>query len=176
MGDPLMQHLIHATRAAVKDRNWYAALALALALPDICGRLQSPKNGVGARYGAWWERYVMPKYMSSKPGTDDMVPWLSGADAYAIRCAFLHEGSDDITAQRAREALDRIHFMEPPRGFRIHMNGGATTTLQVQVDIFCEDVCVGADQWWADHAASQAVKVQMPALLRIYGISGGVLA
>ena len=117
----------------------------------------------------------MPKYMGPNAGTDDMVPWLSGPDAYALRCAFLHEGSDDITAQRAREALSRVHFVEPPRGFRVHMNGGATTTLQVQVDIFCEDVCVGAEQWWADHAASPSVKGQIPGLLRIYGISGGAL-
>jgi hypothetical protein len=169
-----MQHLIHATRAAVKDRNWYAALALALALPDICGRLQTPKSGVGARYRAWWERYAMPRYMGPKVGTDDMVPWLSGADAYALRCAFLHEGSDDITGQRAREALARVRFVEPPRGFRVHMNGGATT-LQVQVDIFCEDVCVGAEQWWVDHAANPAVKAQIPGLLRIYDVSGRVL-
>lgn len=170
-----MQHLIHAIRAAVKDRNWYAALVLALALPDICGRLQSPGSRPGVRYAAWWERYAMPKYMGSKPGADDLVPYLSGADAYALRCAFLHEGSDDITAQHARETLKRVHFVEPPPRWTVHMNGGTTTTLQVQVDIFCEDVCVGAEQWWADHGVSPTVKAQIPGLLRVYDISGGVL-
>lgn len=169
-----MQHLTHATRAAVSGQNWYAALALALALPDICGKLQSPRSKVGTRYKAWWENYAMSKYMGrSLVKSDEMVPWLSGSDAYALRCAFLHEGVDDISTQTAREVLRRIHFVLPPPHWKVHMNGFATGELQIQVDIFCEDVCVGADQWWTDHSKDIEVLSQLPGLLRVYDVCGG---
>ena len=170
-----MEHLVNATRTAIAGRNWYAALALSLALPDICGRIQNPKSSVGDRYTAWWERYVMSKYMDHNPGTNDLVPLLSGADAYALRCAFLHEGSDDITTQKAREVLDRVHFIEPPRGWRVHMNGRGTGTLQVQVDIFCEDICAGANQWRLDHATNPSLGAQFLGLLRIYDVTNRVI-
>jgi hypothetical protein len=35
-----MRHLIERVRASVKEKNWYAALATALMLPDVCRNLQ----------------------------------------------------------------------------------------------------------------------------------------
>ena len=45
----ILAPFIDAVRDALAQKNWYAALALALTLPDICGDLQKPKRGVGAR-------------------------------------------------------------------------------------------------------------------------------
>ena len=39
-----MQRFIDATKAAVATGNWYAAIALALTMPDICGRLKRPQK------------------------------------------------------------------------------------------------------------------------------------
>ena len=61
--------------------------------------------------------------------------FLSGADCYALRCAFLHEGRDEITDQRAGEVLDAFAFVVPPAGSAIHSNQN-NQTLQLQVDIF----------------------------------------
>ena len=73
-------------------------------------------------------------------------PFLTGNDCYALRCAFLHEGRDDISRQKAKEALERFLFVVPPHGWEIHcnmINGG----LQLQVDIFCRDVERGVTEW-----------------------------
>jgi hypothetical protein len=73
--------------------------------------------------------------------------FLHGEDTYALRCAVLHEGVDDIDNQRAREALGSFLFVEPPAGrSSIHCNQ-SNGVLQLQVDIFCGDICDGVDKW-----------------------------
>ena len=37
-----MRHLLTAINASIAQQNWYAALNLTLALPDICGWLEDP--------------------------------------------------------------------------------------------------------------------------------------
>jgi hypothetical protein len=40
----IVNQFVNAVRSAVASGNWYAALMLALTMPDICGRLESPEN------------------------------------------------------------------------------------------------------------------------------------
>ena len=162
-----MQHLIEAVRKGLRDRNWYASLGLALALPDICGFLESPTNGSQRRYVAWCTRYLEPKY------TDEIGPdqrkhvFLSAEDIYALRCAFLHEGADEIARQRARKALDSFLFIAPPPGGgSIHCNQ-VNSKLQLQVDLFCEDICESVEEWKAAVAGDGEIKKRMDELLMI---------
>jgi hypothetical protein len=34
-----MQHLVDSVRKDLQNENWYAALFMALTLPDICGKI-----------------------------------------------------------------------------------------------------------------------------------------
>ena len=105
-----MNNLTHALESAIEQKNWYAAVMLALTLPDICGKIEYPEDHSGARYKKWCEKYLEPKY-THQVGPAQMEKihtFLSGSDCYALRCALLHEGSDDITEQGARESLCRI--------------------------------------------------------------------
>jgi hypothetical protein len=72
--------------------------------------------------------------------------FLHAEDAYALRCAFLHEGRSDIEEQRARKALSNFRFVAAPAGTIIHCNL-SNDVLQLQVDIFCEDICRAASEW-----------------------------
>jgi hypothetical protein len=58
-----MQDLIQQIRAANAAGLYYVALFSALALPDICGSLES-QDGVatGARYSDWFNQHVAPRY------------------------------------------------------------------------------------------------------------------
>jgi hypothetical protein len=77
----------------------HSALALALALPDICGSIEYPtERNVGVRYGN---------------GCDTWGKMLavSGADCYALRCAYFHSGSEEFRGPSAVLALfERIQF------------------------------------------------------------------
>src|SRR5260221_10862247 len=115
-----MQDLVTSVRNAIAQGNWYAALSLALALPDICGFLESPNDGSQRRYVAWCNQFLSPRYTHAIGPNRDQHVFLSGQDCYALRCAFLHEGSDDVTRQRARQALESFVFVEPPNAGMIH--------------------------------------------------------
>ncbi|OAI06564.1 hypothetical protein [Methylomonas methanica] len=142
-----MNEFIEAIDRSVAVGNWYGALFVALSLPDICGKIDNPaENGSQRRYAAWFDRYIRPKYTHQAGLNSREEVFLSGNDCYALRCAYLHEGSDDTTCQRAREAVDRFHFLVAPRNCVIHCNM-IDTKLQLQVDIFCEDIKQGVIDW-----------------------------
>ena len=78
-----MQHLVRAVRDALAAENWYAALALALTLPDTCASFEDPGRG---RYARWADRFVAPHFRA-----ENGVVFLTGRELYLLRCAFLHE-------------------------------------------------------------------------------------
>lgn len=142
-----MENFINALESAIENQNWYGALFIALSIPDICGYLETPNDGSQARYERWFEEYMLERY-SSKIGPDGTPhTFLSPSDCYALRCALLHEGREEIIEQQAREALDRFHFIEPPsEGLSIHCNQ-INNVLQLQTDIFCSDILAGLNNW-----------------------------
>lgn len=163
-----MEKFIDALIKNLNAENWYGALFIALALPDICGKIENPNDNSGPRYRAWCEKYLVPKY-THRVGTLDQGHehvFLSAADCYALRCSYLHEGGDDITTQIARQALDRFLFVYPPESGTIHCNQ-SNQTLQLQVDIFCKDMCDGVKQWLEDNKENQDVQNNMKELLEI---------
>lgn len=164
-----MQHLVGSVRISIATQNWYSALALALALPDICARVDNPLIPSSRRYLEWWEKFVQPRYVRPASRFFPETVFLSGADVYALRCAFLHEGREDISEQKAQKALSRFHFVTPSRGMVVH-NNRSNDVLQLQVDIFCEDVCEGVERWMLD---SQKFKEGgTTAYLNIYEMPG----
>lgn len=68
----------------------------------------------------------------------------SANDCYYFRCACLHEGLDS----HANIAHERIHFIPPPPGNSIiHLNK-LNNVLQMQIDIFCNDIATAVDAWY----------------------------
>lgn len=171
-----MNEFIEAIDRSGAAGNWYGALFVALSLPDICGKIDNPtEHGSQRRYATWFDRYVKPKY-THRAGLDGHeVTFLSGNDCYALRCAYLHEGSDDTTRQRAREVVDKYHFIVAPQGFVIHCNM-INTKLQLQVDIFCEDIKQGVIAWVRDIQGDGTRAAATKSLLKIQfpDASGGI--
>jgi len=162
-----VENLRHALESALKERNWYAALFIALTVPDICGYLETPGAGSRRRYEAWFDRYMGEKYTSLIGPDRTPHVFLSGADCYALRCAFLHEGRDEITEQRAREALERFHFVEPAPNRYIHCNQ-RNQVLQLQVDVFCRHILEGFSSWIGEASNCMEIRERMREILRIY--------
>ncbi|MFC7860708.1 hypothetical protein ACFQ9D_12060 [Arthrobacter koreensis] len=162
-----MDHLIDSARAALKDKNWYAALTLALTFPDICASLESRSGKSNkALYSAWVEQYLTPKYTIHVGATERKHVFLSGGDCYALRCAYLHQGITDTTGHSAREALSSFEFSAPRVGSYIHCNQ-ADDRLQLQVDVFTEDMCKAVELWMIAATASPIVTERMGELMLI---------
>ena len=141
-----MQNLIAGIREAVQGRAWHAALALALAMPDICGKIDGPA-GNGARYKAWFDKYVKDKYTGALE-MGSMV-FLSADDCYKLRNAYLHSGEDVITYPLAPNPFT-INFQFVVSGKMLHCNKEAfqnQSVLQIDVEQFCEDIVIGVETW-----------------------------
>lgn len=93
--------------------------------------------------------------------------FLSPSDCYALRCALLHEGRAEITEQRAREALDRFHFIEPPKSGMVHCNQ-SDNVLQLQVDIFCQDIINALRAWINDTKSNTDIQQRLSGVLKVY--------
>lgn len=170
-----MERFTKAVRLALANQNWYGALSTALILPDICGWLETPEIGSRKRYVDWYERYLEKKYTGPNASQDQPNVFLSGDDCYALRCSYLHEGGDNIIEQKARKVIERFHFVAPRQGHCIHCNQ-SNNILQLQVDVFCEDVCCGVEEWVEKVAKSQVdVQKRLKRLLTVYSIEGDVV-
>lgn len=173
-----MKYFVDSIEQSIAARNWYAALTAALSLPDICGYLNDPNEKSGSRYATWFDKYVKPLYMRPPlPTFDGMLAlfnglpdaFLSGNDCYALRCALLHQGSDEIGGQRVREVIDRFHFIEPPGNLMVHCNQ-VNNVLQLQVDVFCADIMAGVRAWLNDVQDNKDVQLRMRGLIRIHNL------
>lgn len=76
-----------------------SALIVALIIPDICGKVLFPKDKTGDRYKKWFDLYIGDY---EKNPSDELegrqMPYMSGKNFYTLRCAMLHEGTDDIAS------------------------------------------------------------------------------
>ena len=165
-----MQHLLEATKKALSDENWYAALTLALNLPDICGRLENPKRKSQERYEAWYSRFV--EHVFNFKFSEETHCFLTAADCYALRCAFLHQGEFEIEDQRAREVLTRITFRAPhPDDFTHLVSNGKI--LHLKADMFCTAVCDGVADWTFAVRTDQEIQERIRRMGRI-ALPGGI--
>jgi hypothetical protein len=145
-----------AIQHSLRSQNWFGALFLALAMPDICGALEAPSAPVGARYKNWFERYLSADY----------VPELfSGDDCYYLRCAALHQGMSEHPKAQNKQVV----FITPSPGVISHSNfmqsGDGSFVLQLQIDIFCKQVCRGVQQWREDVSNKPDVCARIDELL-----------
>lgn len=169
-----MIEIINSINLSLSNNNFYSALSMALIIPDIAGKIDSPLVGSQRRSIDWYDKYILKYYSSVREepimengkfkldpnGRHIMVEknsvFLSGNDCYALRCSFLHEWSGDITEQRARETLSRFEIVGNVRKtIFIHMNyiaqfDGRNAILQIDVADFCQDMIRGYTEWMGD--------------------------
>jgi len=153
---------------SLESKNWYAALFMALVIPDICGALEHPNEKSGVRYVNWYNKYMLPKYSSIMGPLQELHVFLSGDDCYALRCSLLHEGTGDIGKQTISKILESVHFNEPSdKGGMLHCNQ-YKNVLQLQVDIFCNDLISAAHQWLSDVQGDADIQARMQLLSKIH--------
>jgi len=142
-----MENVIKSIENSLQNKNWYSALVLSLILPDICAKLEGTRGNSSDRYSKWFDKYLGKKYHG----------FLSGNDCYALRCAFLHEGSSNVEAQRAKDVLDRFVFISDGSHCNRFNNCHFGDTkydgknfLQLSTKKFCQDMINATKQWLDD--------------------------
>jgi len=166
-----MESIIKSIENSLLNKNWYSALVLSFILPDICAKLEGSNESSSNRYPKWFNSYLSKKYDG----------FLSGDDCYALRCAFLHEGSSNIENQRAKDALD--HFVFIANG--AHCNRFSNcyfgdprydgkNFLQLSVSNFCQDMIDATKQWLNDPAINKNLSEMLEIHENGFSIGGAI--
>jgi hypothetical protein len=164
--NPLSEYLRDILRA-VGSCSPFSAIALSLALPDICGSIEYPEmNGpgqVGDRYRRWCDEWAQ------------MVT-VSGADCYALRCAYLHNGLDEFSGSAARRAtFNRIEFTVGQVGggwVARAVPAGAGQKARIPHETFCRDMAGSAEGWRRFRCADARVTEAIAGLMQIRAAGG----
>lgn len=89
---------------ALNNKCYFSALAMSLALPDICGAAEYPhETSVAKRYIEWYNKYL-GEYMSNEKDS----PFLSGEVVYNLRNTFLHTGSPNIDSSKVKNEANQL--------------------------------------------------------------------
>ena len=185
-----MQRFTSSIEASLTSQNWFTALFMALALPDICGALESPTRAVGERYKDWFQRFLKARYdpdtayerlLAISPSDLNVFPpeviasmkempvskssSFTAEDCYRLRCKCLHQGLPERMEQ------DRIHFTAPDSSPNIivHMNS-FNGVLQISIDQFCRDISVAVLSWWKEAQQDNNIVSRAKDLITIYGL------
>lgn len=170
-----MKRFTDAGRKALKDENFYAALTLALMLPDVCGSLEDPGTGKSKkRYEAWVKKWLEPTY------TTPTKVFLSAEDCFQLRCSLIHSGSSDVDANQATD-IERFRFFDNSNKSHCNYSSGnyengvlQPTYLQLNADQFCRDVFDAVDRWDASVANDNAVQAEKKKLLFLHSAGASI--
>lgn len=91
----------------LEQEYYIAALALALTLPDICGKAEYPLDSTTSRYIKWFNQFMTMYKKSASPYSEDM-PYLSGETVYNLRNSFLHSGNPNIVKEKINDELCKV--------------------------------------------------------------------
>ncbi|MCP2232868.1 hypothetical protein [Erwinia aphidicola] len=157
-----MRQFTEAITQSLQDKNWYAALFLSLAIPDICRSVENPKperGEIGKLYANWFDRYLGQEYSSGEHEETRFY----GYDCWMYRCSCMHSGLDFLDKKRLRLFV----FTPPPApGYIVHRNS-IDNKLQLQIDCFCKDILDAVDKWMLDIKGKETYLQRMNSLLTI---------
>ena len=160
--DAGLRLLADQMRAAGAGGQYFAALLIALTLPDMCGALAS-ENGRASRskYRAW--------LVANLHVSDDHAQSI-----YDFRCSPLHQGSAHPQSGRGSVTA----FIEPtPSSPQLHnlttdVNGERVGWMSVPM--FVEDIAVAVDRWFARYGDTSTVQRNLGRFVK--ASSGGIAA
>ena len=98
----MIERIISDCEQALDHNLYFAALSLALTLPDICAKAKYPneKNNK-KRYVNWYEEYIGQYEKSPRLSYEpDGLPYPNGEVIYSLRCSMLHQGTPNVEANK----------------------------------------------------------------------------
>ena len=118
----MVKRIVEEIKACRENDYHLSALALALTLPDICGKAEFPNEySSRKRYIDWYDNHI-GKYelerSKSLGDTPTEFPYLNGELLYQLRCSFLHTGDADIDKSKLhKEQNQKLEFFLEIRSY-----------------------------------------------------------
>lgn len=156
----MIERLVSEVKACLKADLQFAALTVALTLPDSCGKVYRPDCGNRERYTQWFNDYITKpqKEQFGIPDTESF--WLNGEVVYSLRCAMLHESKPNI--QKNVENITQFSLIyrsasavrrTPIECCTSFDADGKPDQRIVSVDIvsLCQDICDAALKYYLEN-------------------------
>jgi hypothetical protein len=149
--EPMLREIVGALKADL----YYLAILQALAIPDICGAVET-KGGRGGpkQYKAWYEKYVWRSHILLDP-----------SDCYSLRCGVVHQGQMLIPGKDYKNIVFVVPKWGAGLGLNLHMSD-CGDTLTLNIINFCEAMDIGARKWFDDEKENPIVQENVPMLFR----------
>jgi len=134
----------------------FLAVAMAVALPDICASLASADGQTtGKRYKRWCAENLAGGEFS----------FVTPADLYSMRCGVLHNGRfGDL-----KHNVERVIFALPGKGTYVNCKSGDAYFYSV-VD-FCRNFTNAAYRWMEANKSNATIQANLPRLMQ-YRVGG----
>ena len=94
----LINKIINEVNACLKNGCYIAALTTALTLPDICGKVEYPKDSNSSRYKKWYSEWI--GQYEKCPDDEDNMPYPTADLIYNLRCSLLHECNPNVNLDK----------------------------------------------------------------------------
>lgn len=101
-----MQRIFDEIRMCLDNECYVAALALALTLPDVCGKAEFPRIRKNRdRYIKWYKRNVgdFREWLFEVTDDNRQSPHLDAEMVYDLRCALLHSGNIETKKEEIKD-------------------------------------------------------------------------
>lgn len=138
----MIQKMINEITTALNHGLYLVALSAALTLPDVCGKAEYPKVGVGVRYKNWYSTFVPDRNLPA-----DSV--------YDLRCSLLHEGNaGEQDKNDTKFRLMTNAYLQPfGLDFCFHSkvkpaDGTSKSTITIYVGYLCTVICNAAGDYY----------------------------
>ena len=141
--------MIEEVRKALEQDLYHCALALALTLPDICGKVRFPNERSHPRYVNWFEEYAQPLFSATATVFPDNITKhfavLTSEECYSLRCAVLHAGNQKFKSN----TLSRI-ILHVNKGSELFDNYFVRAGDCASFDCkdLCEKICIAAENYY----------------------------
>lgn len=150
MDNDIFLNKISEIRRALDLGLYNCGLALALTLPDICGKVEFPTESKSSqRYKAWFNNYAKPllTFPATRLPEDIIIDYtiFTAEECWALRCAVLHAGNYDV---------ERVPLLKV--SLHAHKRNGENYSHIVRdayradfdVIYICEKLCDAAEQYY----------------------------
>jgi hypothetical protein len=142
----------------------FAALMTSVTLPEICGRCE--QNDIFPRKGKDSGDKIYKRFVETYlPNWSIGLTW---KDLYILRCGLSHRGK---TTRRASSLRYVFHPPNPlgiiAHGNRAYDEGGALHRLDIDLQIFCNDISGAVRRWSEANKQNKTVQKNLTDVLQV---------
>jgi len=158
----LIDRIVSEIRTALSHELYLSALALALTLPDTCGKAEYPgEKHNGVRYKNWCSQFVITDRCDSPYGCD--MPYLNEEIIYSLRNSLLHQSTPNVEASKIHEIRCQVDKFELVISGDNSANGDLSMVaygkdmqivrreLKVHVFHLCYILCTAAENYYGNN-------------------------